>query len=85
MRTSEYAFRASGGRASFREKNAAQQVFFLHRGELIEQGKADIVLSKPSQAETKQFLDFYGMYLNKGELDDGCNEKGILSQLPGRL
>ena len=42
-------------------RRMARQVFFLHRGELIEQGKADIVLSKPSQAETKQFLDFYGI------------------------
>ena len=42
-------------------RRVAQQAAFLHRGELIELGKAELVLSKPEQAETKQFLEFYGV------------------------
>ena len=42
-------------------RRAAQQVFFLHRGELIEQGETELILSQPRRAETKQFLDFYGI------------------------
>ncbi len=42
-------------------RRMARQVAFLHQGKLIEQGETDVVLSKPSQAETKQFLDFYGI------------------------
>ena len=42
-------------------RRVAKQVAFLHRGKLIEQGKADTVLSKPTEAETKQFLEFYGI------------------------
>ena len=42
-------------------RRMARQVAFLHQGKLIEQGETDFVLSKPSQAETKQFLDFYGI------------------------
>ena len=42
-------------------RHMARQVAFLHQGKLIEQGETDVVLSKPSQAETKQFLDFYGI------------------------
>ncbi len=42
-------------------RRVAQQVAFLSRGELIELGETDIVLSKPTQTETKQFLEFYGI------------------------
>lgn len=42
-------------------RRMARQVAFLHQGKLIEQGEIDLILSKPSQAETKQFLDFYGI------------------------
>lgn len=42
-------------------RRMARQLAFLHQGKLIEQGETDVVLSKPSQAETKQFLDFYGI------------------------
>ena len=42
-------------------RRMARQVVFLHQGKLIEQGETDLVLSKPGQAETKQFLDFYGI------------------------
>lgn len=42
-------------------RRMAQRVAFLHQGKLIEQGETDIVLTKPTQAETKQFLDFYGI------------------------
>ena len=42
-------------------RRVAQQLAFLLRGELIEQGKTELLLSKPTRAETKQFLDFYGI------------------------
>ena len=42
-------------------RRMARRVAFLHQGKLIEQGETDVVLSKPTQAETKQFLDFYGI------------------------
>ena len=42
-------------------RRLAQQVAFFHRGELIEQGKTELVLSEPKRAETKQFLEFYGV------------------------
>lgn len=42
-------------------RRVAQQVAFLSRGELIELGETDLVLSKPTQTETKQFLEFYGI------------------------
>lgn len=41
-------------------RRMARQVAFLHQGKLIEQGETDLVPTKPSRAETKQFLDFYG-------------------------
>ena len=42
-------------------RRMARQVVFLHRGKLIELGKTELVLSTPTHAETKQFLDFYGI------------------------
>ncbi len=42
-------------------KRVAHQTAFLHRGELIEKGKTELVLSMPTRAETKQFLEFYGV------------------------
>ena len=42
-------------------RRMARRVAFLHQGKLIEQGETDVVLMKPTQAETKQFLDFYGI------------------------
>ena len=42
-------------------RRMAQQVAFLHRGKLIELGETDLVLSNPSHAEMKQFLEFYGI------------------------
>lgn len=41
-------------------RRIARQAAFLHQGELIEQGEAELVLSRPARTETKQFLDFYG-------------------------
>ncbi len=42
-------------------RRLARQVLFLQQGKLIEQGDTDTVLSKPARAETKQFLEFYGI------------------------
>lgn len=42
-------------------RRMARRVAFLHQGKLIEQGETDVVLMKPTQAETKHFLDFYGI------------------------
>ena len=42
-------------------RRLARRVAFLHQGKLIEQGETDVVLMKPTQAETKQFLDFSGI------------------------
>ena len=42
-------------------RRIAQQLLFLREGELIEQGETEPVLSAPTRAETKQFLEFYGI------------------------
>ena len=42
-------------------RRLARQVLFLQQGKLIEQGDTDTGLSKPARAETKQFLEFYGI------------------------
>ena len=42
-------------------RRLAQRVLVLHRGALMEQGPCAQVLSAPAQAETKRFLDFYGV------------------------
>ena len=39
----------------------ARQSLFLQGGALIEQGETELVLTKPARAETRQFLDFYGI------------------------
>ena len=41
-------------------RRAAGRVVFLSGGELVEQGETEQVLSKPAQAATKRFLEFYG-------------------------
>ena len=38
----------------------ADEVLFFHEGRLLEAGKAEKMLEKPEQPETRQFLDFYG-------------------------
>ncbi|MCR5577017.1 MAG: ATP-binding cassette domain-containing protein [Oscillospiraceae bacterium] len=42
-------------------RRIADRVLVLQRGELIEQGAAEAVLSAPSKEETRRFLDFYGL------------------------
>ena len=42
-------------------RRIADRVMVLHQGKLIEQGTAEQVLSSPTQEQTRQFLDFYGI------------------------
>lgn len=42
-------------------RRLAERTIVLRGGELIEQGKTDMLLSSPARAETKQFLEFYGV------------------------
>ena len=42
-------------------RRLADRALFLHRGELIEQGAVEQLLSTPAREETKQFLEFYGV------------------------
>ena len=42
-------------------RRIADRVLVLQRGELIEQGATEAVLSTPSKEETRRFLDFYGL------------------------
>jgi len=39
----------------------ADEVLFLHAGELVETGPAERVLYAPQEPETKRFLEFYGI------------------------
>ena len=42
-------------------RRLAQRVLVLHRGTLIEQGQSPQILDAPAQAQTKRFLDYYGV------------------------
>ena len=42
-------------------RRIADEVLFFRKGKLVEQGSKDVVLFEPTQPETKQFLDFYGI------------------------
>ena len=42
-------------------KRIADEVLYFHKGKLLETGPKEQVLSQPKKAETKQFLDFYGI------------------------
>ena len=42
-------------------RRIADSVWYFHKGKLLEAGTADHVLNHPTQPETKQFLDFYGI------------------------
>ena len=42
-------------------RRLAQQVIVLHEGELVEQGDAECVLSSPREAQTRRFLEFFGL------------------------
>jgi ABC-type phosphate transport system ATPase subunit len=42
-------------------RRIADEVMYFHKGKLLEKGAAENVLAAPSMAETKQFLEFYGI------------------------
>lgn len=42
-------------------RRIAQEVLYFHKGKLLEWGAVEKVLYEPDQAETRQFLDFYGV------------------------
>ena len=42
-------------------RRIADEVWYFHKGKLLEWGPAEQVLSQPEQEETKQFLEFYGV------------------------
>ena len=42
-------------------RRIADQVWYFHKGKLLETGTKDQVLGNPQNAETKQFLEFYGV------------------------
>ena len=41
-------------------RRIADQVLYFHKGNLLESGPRDQVLSEPKMTETKEFLNFYG-------------------------
>ena len=41
-------------------RRIADEVWYFHKGKLLEAGEMDRVLGSPERAETKQFLEFYG-------------------------
>ncbi len=42
-------------------RRMADRTIVLHRGELVEQGDTECVLSSPRREETRRFLEFYGV------------------------
>ena len=42
-------------------RRIADQVLYFHKGKLLESGSSAQVLENPAMAETKQFLEFYGI------------------------
>ena len=42
-------------------RRIADQVWYFHKGELLEAGRKEQVLSEPQKTETRQFLEFYGV------------------------
>ena len=42
-------------------RRIADQVWYFHKGELLEFGPREQILYDPQKAETKQFLEFYGV------------------------
>lgn len=41
-------------------RRMAERVIVLHKGELIEQGETESVLTAPQQEQTRRFLDYFG-------------------------
>lgn len=42
-------------------RRIADEVLYFHKGNLLESGATEKILTTPSMAETKQFLEFYGI------------------------
>ena len=42
-------------------RRIADEVWYFHKGKLLETGTKEQVLYKPEKAETRQFLEFYGV------------------------
>lgn len=42
-------------------RRVADEVWYFHKGKLLETGPKEQVLQEPSRAETRQFLEFYGV------------------------
>ena len=42
-------------------RRIADEVWYFHKGELLEAGDMEQVLNNPKEAQTKQFLEFYGV------------------------
>ena len=42
-------------------RRIADEVWYFHKGHLLEAGPAEKLLSAPERGETRQFLDFYGV------------------------
>ena len=42
-------------------RRIADEVWYFHKGNLLETGEKEQVLNTPERAETKQFLEFYGV------------------------
>lgn len=42
-------------------RRIADEVWYFHKGQLLEAGTTEQVLTTPEKAETKQFLEFYGV------------------------
>ena len=42
-------------------RRLADEVWYFHKGKLLEAGEKEHLLSRPVRAETREFLDFYGI------------------------
>ena len=42
-------------------RRVADEVWYFHKGNLLEAGPKEQVLDHPAQTETKTFLEFYGI------------------------
>jgi len=42
-------------------RRIADEVWYFHKGRLLEHGATDAVLNQPQREETRQFLNFYGI------------------------
>lgn len=42
-------------------RRVADEVLYFHKGKLLESGRKETVLYNPTMAETRQFLEFYGI------------------------